>query len=400
MNQRSQKTMASEFATLRSIYLREKCAVELFAGGGGFSHGMKSAGVRICEAIEKDRHAATTFRANHPDVNMIQDDVRSIDPEDVLGRLGTVPGELFAIFAGLPCQGFSESNRRTRTITNPQNQLYKEFFRFLDILLPRWFVIENVSGMRTLADSKCLSAIVRLARKSGYDVSWSLLNAVDFGVPQIRRRIFIVGNNIGQAIEFPKPTHGSSLKPYVTVRQAISDLPVMKCGANDRSRKYRTSSKMSTYQALMRQRTNGMVCNNAVTSSSDLILKRYATIEPGDNWRAIPGRLMENYDDVNRCHTGIYYRLKWDEPSKVIGNFRKNMLIHPVQNRGLSVREAARLQSFPDDYEFHGSIGFQQQQVGDAVPPILAQAVAQSIVESDDKWLSAMRRRRVRRKEG
>ena len=120
---------------------------------------------------------------------------------------------------------------------------------------------------------------------------------------------------------------------------------------------------------------------NLVTRNSEKVLARYAWIKPGQNWEAIPDDLMDNYHDATRCHTGIYYRLRADQPSKVIGNFRKNMLIHPSQNRGLSIREAARLQSFPDRYRFLGSIGFQQQQVADAVPPLLAEGVARTLLE-------------------
>jgi DNA (cytosine-5)-methyltransferase 1 len=124
----------------------------------------------------------------------------------------------------------------------------------------------------------------------------------------------------------------------------------------------------------------GEVQGNLVTRSSGIIIRRYRHIGAGKNWEAIPPDLMDNYEDASRCHTGIYHRLEWDEPAKVIGNFRKNMLIHPQQHRGLSVREAARLQSFPDNYEFLGSIGYQQQQVADAVPPLLAEAVARCIL--------------------
>jgi DNA (cytosine-5)-methyltransferase 1 len=121
------------------------------------------------------------------------------------------------------------------------------------------------------------------------------------------------------------------------------------------------------------------VQGNLVTRSATLIVERYRHIGRGHNWEAIPKRLLKNYKDVTRCHTGIYHRLDWNLPSKVLGNFRKNMLIHPSQHRGLSVREAARLQSFPDWYEFVGSIGFQQQQVADAVPPLLATFVIEHV---------------------
>jgi DNA (cytosine-5)-methyltransferase 1 len=136
---------------------------------------------------------------------------------------------------------------------------------------------------------------------------------------------------------------------------------------------------------MMRAFMNGTgdVQGNLVTRSADVIIERYRHIGNGGNWEDIPSELMTNYQDASRCHTGIYHRLEWDTPSKVIGNFRKNMLIHPQQHRGLSVREAARLQSFPDHYEFLNSIGFQQQQVADAVPPLLAEAVAESILQVD-----------------
>jgi DNA (cytosine-5)-methyltransferase 1 len=130
---------------------------------------------------------------------------------------------------------------------------------------------------------------------------------------------------------------------------------------------------------MMRRNSNGTVQGNLVSRNNSKIVSRYRYIGPGQNWESIPKPLLDNYKDFSRCHTGIYHRLEWNRPAKVIGNYRKNMLIHPEENRGLSVREAARLQSFPDNYVFVGSIGFQQQQVADAVPPLLAEAVANAI---------------------
>ena len=141
-------------------------------------------------------------------------------------------------------------------------------------------------------------------------------------------------------------------------------------------------SQLTEYEKIMRPNGKALpqIQGNLVTHNSEKIVSRYKYILPGQNWKAIPPALMDNYSDFSRCHTGIYHRLEWDKPAKVIGNFRKNMLIHPDQDRGLSVREAARIQSFSDDYVFLGSIGFQQQQVADAVPPLLAEAVARSIL--------------------
>jgi DNA (cytosine-5)-methyltransferase 1 len=163
----------------------------------------------------------------------------------------------------------------------------------------------------------------------------------------------------------------------VTVSEAIHDLPNLRNGAAIDLLPYKLAAG-TAYARLMRGHMK--TCHNhLVTRNSSLVLERYRHVPQGGNWEHIPNRLMRNYHNRNQCHTGIYHRLRSRTPSVVIGNFRKNMLIHPTQHRGLSVREAARLQSFPDSYIFQGSIGFQQQQVGNAVPPLLAKAVFAAI---------------------
>ena len=155
-------------------------------------------------------------------------------------------------------------------------------------------------------------------------------------------------------------------------------MPELSNGASVSSLPYRIAAKSKYAQALRGGLSKSS--NHLVTKNAEYIIKRYAHIPQGGNWEDIPVRLMKNYEDRLRCHTGIYHRLTANEPSIVIGNYRKNMLIHPFEDRGLSVREAARIQSFPDSYEFKGSIGFQQQQVGNAVPPKLAQAVFEAVL--------------------
>lgn len=356
-------------------------AIELFSGAGGMSQGFKQAGFDIVQAVEKDPRAAETYIRNHKQTDLIVGDVCELDPLKIARRVALRRGDLTAIIGGPPCQGFSESNRRTRTLENPQNSLYRQFFRYVASLRPIWFAFENVVGLRTLASGTVLDAILAEARAIGYRVEWRELNSVNYGVPQVRRRIFVLGNRIGAPIEFPAPTHGLDERPFVTTREALSDLPQLRVGDQRGTVPYKTATPLSAYQKLMRNGRAG-VDGNLVSNNSELIRKRYRHIKQGQNWEAIPEELMGNYFDTNRCHTGIYYRLKWSEPARVIGNFRKNMLIHPSQHRGLSVREAARLQSFPDDYSFVGSIGFQQQQVADAVPPLLAQAVAEVLKSS------------------
>ena len=195
-------------------------------------------------------------------------------------------------------------------------------------------------------------------------------------MPQNRTRFFLVGSRDGAAFSFPRPC----LSPPLTVDDAIRDLPVLENGATVCCRTY-NKTPPSRYGRKLRGR-NDVCCNHLVTRNSLTVVQRYKYIPQGGNWQDIPLSLMLNYRDRSRCHTGIYHRLKADGPSIVIGNFRKNMLIHPTQNRGLSVREAARIQSFPDRYKFYGSIGFQQQQVGNAVPPLLARSVFRAVCRS------------------
>ena len=355
-------------------------AIDLFAGAGGLSFGFFLAGFRLLQAVEMDPNPARTYGYNHPETDLISTDITALDPSECLERISLAEGELGCLIGGPPCQGFSESNRRTRSIDNPKNRLFTQFFRFLRVMQPQAFVIENVAGIKTLASGSILDEIISEGEACDYRVEPILLNAIDHGVPQLRRRFFVVGIRQGLGkFTSPPPSHGHSLKPCVTVSEAISDLPELDSGAAIDWLAYPSVGKLSAYQRLMRRGTRDMVQGNLVTRNSPLILKRYAKIRPGQNWEAIPVKLMDNYQDRSRCHTGIYHRLDSACASKVIGNFRKNMLIHPAQHRGLSIREAARLQSFPDRYVFLGSIGFQQQQVGDAVPPLLAQAVANMV---------------------
>ena len=243
-----------------------------------------------------------------------------------------------------------------------------------------WVLFENVRGIKETSGGIFLSAVLNEIHRLGYTTSEWVLNAADFGVPQRRSRLFVVGSLHGIRVGQPRP----KVRRYVTVREALSDLPDLPNGASVNRMRHKCSPEYE-YARMMSLGLRESA-NHLVTLNAPHIIKRYRYIPQGGNWEHIPAKLMANYRDLSRCHTGIYYRLREDVPSIVIGNYRKNMLIHPWQDRGLSVREAARLQSFPDWYEFTGSIGFQQQQVGNAVPPLLAHAVFESImVASSEK---------------
>lgn len=345
--------------------------VDLFAGAGGMSLGAMSAGIRIQMAIEKNPHAAATYAYNHPEIQLYQQDIRKVREIPIeRGQHQTI------VFGGPPCKGFSTSNQRTRNRNNPNNQLYREFLRIVRVARPDWVVFENVKGIMETEDRMFVDIIHQSLTSYGYAHNSYVLNAADFGVPQNRWRLFVIGSLHGIRVDFPQ---GKS-KRRVTVKEAIGDLPRLLNGASNCRMPYR-SGRPSEYSREMR---GDLIesCNHLVTCNADHILERYRYVPPGGNWEDIPARLMRNYANRDGCHTGIYHRLHPNKPSKVIGNFRKNMLIHPEQDRGLSVREAARLQSFPDWFQFSGSIGFQQEQVGNAVPPLLARAVFQVIVNA------------------
>lgn len=328
------------------------------------SIGASWAGIDTIVAFDADVHAAKTYQMNHPETKVICDDVRNITDFSVFR-----PKEPFVLFGGPPCQGFSTSNQRTRNVENKNNWLFQEFLRSVEQLNPDWVVFENVRGILETANAAFLNYVVHGLESLGYAVNYGLLNAADFGVPQKRHRLFILGSKNGTKLDLPMPNCTS----YITVGDAISDLQNLPNGANFKQLEYKCAAQ-SDFAKKMRNKKR-VSFNHHVTRNAPHIIERYKYIPQGGNWEDVPDKLMGTYADKSRCHTGIYRRLKNNEPSVVIGNYRKNMLIHPTEDRGLSVREAARLQSFPDNYQFYGSIGFQQQQVGNAVPPLLAKAV-------------------------
>lgn len=343
--------------------------IDLFSGAGGMSLGAELTGIHVKYAVEKDVYAAQTYQYNHRNTTMLNVDIREIT---------TTPNfkdSITVLFGGAPCQGFSSSNRRTNNRDNSENWLYKEFVRILRILKPEWVVFENVTGIVEMESGAFFNEIITDFESAGYTTSYKILNAVEFGVPQKRSRLFLVGSKHGKTIDF-SPT---IISTKITVKDALEDLPQLDNGASVDIMSYSCNAD-NEYAKVMRGSLTKCT-GHLVTRNAEYVLERYRYIKQGENWSSIPSKYMKNYSNPTRCHTGIYHRLREDDASVVIGNYRKNMLIHPWSDRGLSVREAARLQSFPDNYVFKGSIGFQQQQVGNAVPPLLAKYVFSKIIE-------------------
>lgn len=345
-----------------------KIGIDIFSGAGGLSLGAEWAGINVRYAIELDKCSAQTYRTNNPNTTVIEQDITTVDVNELKHE------DIFIVFGGPPCQGFSTSNRKTRNSFNKNNDLFKEFLRFIKELSPEWFLFENVEGITNYHNGETLSIIKQGFIELGYSIVDKILYASDYGVPQKRNRYFIVGNK--KEIEFSFP---ETMSEIVTVKDAISDLPKLCNGSKEEALPYRTEI-ISNYARKMRAGSKFSM-QNFVSASFPYVIERFQYIKQGENWKSIPEELMTNYKDKQRCHSGIYKRLIADQPSIVISNYRKNMLIHPFEDRGLSVREAARLQSFPDTFIFEGSLMHKQQQIGNAVPPLLAKAIFEQILK-------------------
>lgn len=340
--------------------------IDLFSGSGGLSSGAAAAGLEVLAGVDFDTNAVATFAQNFPRASVQQMDLSKLS-EDFTQSLP----ECDLLVAGPPCQSFSTSNQRTRTDDNPLNNLLFVPVEVAAIKRPTAVVVENVHGLGIGSRRKYLDQLVNRFTLIGYQTQVLVVSGAMVGLPQNRTRLFVVATQRKLSeISFSETTQP-------TVNDAISDLPILDNGASVDYLKYRTLPESPYAEAL---RGSLQECSgHLVTGNADHIIQRYKHVPPGGNWKSIPSELMENYSDVNRCHTGIYHRLSGISPAKVVGNFRKNMLIHPTQDRGLSIREAARLQSFPDSYNFCGSIGKRQQQVGNAVPPLMAEKVISRI---------------------
>lgn len=336
------------------------------------SIGAVMAGIKPVLAVEYDIHAAATYQANHLKTKVLQQDIKTVNP------LEHTEKHPFVLFGGPPCQGFSVANTKTRNLDNPNNWMFKEYWRFVKDLEPEWFVFENVVGIKSFENGQFVIKIENELKTLGYETNSTVLNAADFGVPQYRNRFFIIGHKIDKGgIKFDFDTLEKQ-KP-VTVGEALADLPSLKNGEKVYEHNYKHEAK-HTYTKIMRQKSTKAL-QNLVTDSKPHIVERYAAIKQGENWEAAKLKgLLKTYSSTKNTHSGIYKRLEENKPSVTIANYRKSMLIHPHEDRGLSLREAARLQSFPDHFIFKGTLSFQQQQVGNAVPPLLANAIFDKII--------------------
>lgn len=333
--------------------------LDLFCGAGGLSYGFQLAGFQIVGGVEWNPAAMETHKNNFHSKFEFCGNISDISDEEILNKLN----EVDVIIGGPPCQGFSSANRHEKEADDPRNKLFFQYLRFVELLKPKVFVIENVKEILTKDNGFAKKRILEITEKLGYTVNVEVLNASDYGVPQTRRRAIFVGflNSYNTKFDFEKIKKS---KGIVTVYDAIGDI----CYPN----------KKITNSFLKYAKNTEQLENHNPKLPNAKVVERIKHVPQGGNWKDVPPELWDTQRS-NR-HSSAYKRLSFDEPSITIDTGHMNYF-HPVENRVPTVRESARLQSFPDSFIFYGNQGEQYKQVGNAVPPLLAKAVATAIIK-------------------
>ena len=337
---------------------KKPTVVDLFAGVGGISLGFEKAGFDIVLAIDNDTDCSKTFLYNHKFAKYLIKSIENIKKRDIEHAINDK--KIDVIVGGPPCQGFSVSGKRNED--DPRNMLYKHYFRIVKILKPKAIVIENVPGLQHMYDGKVFSNVCKKIALLGYIPTCKILSADQYGIPQKRKRLFIVGVK-NTAYEFP---HASS-KPPITLWDAINDLPLLETSSDVCTSYARNPS--NTFQKLMR--TNSKILNNNEITHHTQKTKNIIKLVPeGNNYKCLPKHLK----NTRKVHIA-WTRLDGNKPSSTIDTGHRHHF-HPKADRVPTVRESARIQSFPDNFKFIGSKTSQYRQVGNAVPPLLAYAIA------------------------
>lgn len=344
--------------------------VDLFCGPGGFATGFEWAGFRTLLGLDVHAPSLSTFAENHRDAKTILGDIREIPTQAIRDEIGK--STIDVLSAGVPCEGFSMANRNRTKFTDERNFLFIEFLRLASDLKPRVLLVENVANFARHDDGFFGREVEAGMTELGYQTTSTVLNASSFGVPQRRRRVMFIGILPGYSFAWPKPTHGSNpeLKPFVTVGDALlGDLPELE--ANEFSDEY-LGKPTNDYQKFLRG-TQKKLLNHQAPNHPKATIKRIASTLPGEP-------MYESYRQRIRLHPDQL------SPTIVSGGIRPQFAYgHPTQARGMTIRERARLMSFPDTYNFLGGIVQGRVQTGDAVPPLLAFAVAQAIRSALEK---------------
>lgn len=356
--------------------------VDLFAGVGGLSYGFAhNESFEIVAANEILRPMAQAYALNHPGVAVYNSDIAEFGIDNLQRDLGLQPGDVDIVVGGPPCQAYSTVGKRL--IDDPRGKLFQEYFRILQELQPKFFIFENVKGLLSMQGGELLATIIELFESLGYTVEYKLLNAANFGTPQFRERVIIVGTKAKTDFTYPKETHGSdvaisanpSLLPYITLADAIGDLPLIHTG--EESKAYSRAAQ-TEYQRKMRVNAPDSLADHSAPNNSEHLVKIMEYLPQGGGPDDLPPELKPKSGFKN-----TYARLWWDRPSTTItrnlSTPSSSRCIHPLAPRALTTREGARLQGFPDDYLFFGTRADRNLQIGNAVPVPLSEALATAV---------------------
>lgn len=332
--------------------------LDLFCGAGGLSLGFKLAGFDIVGGVEWDSAAMETHKKNFKSKFEFCGDIKDISDKEIKEKLSDVD----IIIGGPPCQGFSSANRHDKEENDPRNKLFFEYIRFIRIIKPKVFVIENVKEILTKNNGYALDRINTITTELGYKVNVRVLLASDYGVPQNRRRAVFVGirEDLNEVFDF---ANMDKVSKTVTVYEAIGDI----CYPD----------KKIDNEFLRYAKDSSELYNHEPTFPREQVVERMKHVPQGGNWKDVPSELWDTQRD-NR-HSSAYRRLNFDEPSITIDTGHMNYF-HPIEHRVPTVRESARLQSFPDSFIFCGNKGQQFRQVGNAVPPLMSRAIAKEVM--------------------
>ena len=356
--------------------LKKYNVVDLFCGAGGFSLGLKDTNrFNSILANDIDMDMCETYSLNFPKSKILSKSISDIDFFSI-NKKNTID----VVVGGPPCQAYSLSGKRH--IDDPRANLFLEYFRAIEVIRPHIFVYENVKGLFSYKKGNIFYQLQEIFEKIGYELSINLVNALNYGVPQSRERIFIIGYKKGLNYSFPKSSHAKkTIRKPVTISDAISDLPKIK--NNENSAKYLSKPK-TNYQKLMRKNAPDNLMDHKSSKHSENLVTIMSYLPEGGLKKDLPFEIRPKSGYANS-----YGRLWWNKPATTItrnfGTPSSARCIHPKIDRALTTREGARLQSFPDRYQFFGSRAKKNLQIGNAVPPLLARAIGKSISLALDK---------------
>jgi DNA (cytosine-5)-methyltransferase 1 len=349
----------------------KKYLVDLFSGCGGLSHGFELAGFECITGVDIDAPALKTFAHNHPHAVPLQLDLSESGSIDVIVE-EINEREIEVIVAGPPCQGFSLTGSRNEN--DIRNKLFYSVFKLAERIKPKYIVIENVPGIANLYEGRARTAILDEFKRLGYAASEKLMYAPDYGIPQIRKRMFFVGVLGKKAFTFPEHSH--SPDAYITSEQAINDLPSLLNDLGAEKSEYQNPPQ-SEYQRKMRKGAK-LLMNHVGTKHTDLVVSVIKQVPEGGNHKDLPPGVGDS-----RKFNEAWTRYHSKKPSKTIDTGHRNHF-HYKWDRVPSARENARLQSFPDIFEFVGPKTQQYKQIGNAVPPLLGFALGWQIIQQEN----------------